>query len=69
MPEFTYKVQYAHGSATGTVIASDKKDAETKAKAMYHGLQFDTVDEDGEPIVKTTEVTKVTVTQIKEPIT
>jgi hypothetical protein len=66
MPNFNYKVEYAHGSAQGTVQADDEKQAESKARAMYHGQPFDTVDEKGKPIVKITEVTNVTVNLIQE---
>lgn len=68
MPEFKYTVEYPHGSAEGIVTARDKKEAEQKAKAMYHGLSRDTVDKKGNPIVETTEVTKVKVLEVKEPI-
>lgn len=68
MPYFEYTVEYEHGSATGTVEAVDKKEAEQKAKGLYHGLQRDTVDKKGNPTVEVTEVTKVKVVEVKEPI-
>lgn len=68
MPYYEYTVEYAHGSASGTVEARDKKEAEQKAKSLYHGLQRDTVDKRGNPIVETTNVTNVKVLEVKEGI-
>lgn len=70
MPYFEYTVEYAHGSASGQVEARDKKEAEQKAKDMYHGLTRDTgkVDKAGNPIVEATKVTNVKVLEVKEGI-
>ena len=66
MPNYQYIVYYAHGSAEGHVRADNEKDAQAKAKAMYHGQSRDTIDAKGKPVVVRTEVTKVVVKEVKE---
>jgi hypothetical protein len=68
MPEFTYKVEYEHGIAEGSIVADSKAAAEDAAKAMYQGLEFDTFDESGNPVRGVTAVTKVTVTKVEGSI-
>lgn len=66
MPNYAYTVFYAHGSAEGHVRADTPAEAQQKAKDMYHGQSRDTVDSKGKPVVVRTEVTKVTVKEVKE---
>jgi len=62
---YSYDAEFEHGGARGEVQATSEKEAQAKVKAMYHGNAYDTI-VDGEPVVKNTVVTKVTVTPVKE---
>lgn len=64
MKNYTYTAEFEHGSAQGEVQADNPKAARAKVKAMYHDNAYDTI-VDGEPVVKKTVVTKVTVTLVK----
>jgi len=65
LKNYSYSAEFEHGGAQGEVQATSEKEAQAKVKAMYHGNAYDTI-EKGEPIVKKTVVTKVTVTLVKE---
>jgi hypothetical protein len=65
LQNWSYSAEFEHGGAQGEVQAYTEKEAQDKVKGMYHGNAYDTI-VDGEPIVKKTVVTKVTVTLVKE---
>jgi hypothetical protein len=66
MDTYTYTATFEHGAATGEIQASSPKHAKEKVTAMYQGLQYDTQDANGNPILKATVVTKVKVIPVKD---
>lgn len=65
LQNYSYAAEFEHGGAQGEVQAYTDKEAQAKVKDMYHGNAYDTIVK-GEPVVKQTVVTKVTVTLVKE---
>jgi hypothetical protein len=65
MSEYQYVVAYKHGQASGSVTADSPDEAKAKAKALYHGLTFDTRDAKGKPMQGVTNVTNVIVKEVQ----